>query len=715
MFTLSGLSDKSAESGVRSELQSASDGGALRVRAIPCKLSRSRIQSIMSRKHRFKQVDGWDGEQSGLTLWTSGGPAALGLHTLWAVALTWPLILNPASQIPLGSERSPTIPLFNLWTLGWNATWLSDPVSSYWDAPIFHPVAGTFAFSDPQPMSGILGALLWWASPAAAYNLVLLLFLVLNGFAARHFLVSRGTGRAPALLAGLLVQALPFLTHERGVLQLQPVFGIILAAHYFWRLVQEPTRWAGIGLGLTIGATFLTSEYYALFLFFFLLPALPPAFRSVGRSQLLPLVTALLLVALPALLVVMPQAQFLAEMGFNRDISTIEEFSAKLSDYFRRSPFLLSVWTPESAERLHGNFLWPGFGLLGLALLGAWQSLTRISSRRIALHLVVSAVLALLLSLGPTLRVGDWRPYETLGTLVPGMGDLRSPFRFAVLVQISMALLTGFGLQALRKRVGARWMLVVAVMVLLECVPRPASMVQIPPLAGRQRLESPGVVIPFVQGSRAEDYFETVAAMCLLLPSRIELINGYSGYFPSLNGQLKNILADFPTARGFAALRALGVRNVFVDVSTLNAATRQRLESALAGGELEAMEGIGGVSVFRLRGSSLRPASEYRGGWRVQARARGREIEITASPSELGDEVFVVAPRSAPLVWEVGLSRPGASPTAFLRQPLGAHLLYGSGIELKTRIPRPAGSGDCLLELRLAESGKVLGEAGCQF
>jgi len=56
-----------------------------------------------------------------------------------AVVWTWPLALHATTHLPLGTESSATVPLFNLWTLRWNADRLAHGYAGYWDAPIFFP------------------------------------------------------------------------------------------------------------------------------------------------------------------------------------------------------------------------------------------------------------------------------------------------------------------------------------------------------------------------------------------------------------------------------------------------------------------------------------------------------------------------------------------------------------------------------------------------
>ncbi|MEO1085852.1 MAG: hypothetical protein AAFY88_16565, partial [Acidobacteriota bacterium] len=104
------------------------------------------------------------------------------LFVLAAVAVTWPLAPKLGGGLPLGTERVATVPLFNLWTLAWNAESASRGFDGYWQAPIFHPAADAFAFSEPQPVLGLLSAALLGLglSPVAAYGLLLLAALASN-------------------------------------------------------------------------------------------------------------------------------------------------------------------------------------------------------------------------------------------------------------------------------------------------------------------------------------------------------------------------------------------------------------------------------------------------------------------------------------------------------------------------------------------------------
>ena len=80
-------------------------------------------------------------------------PAAVCL--LAAVAATWPLLPSIARALPLGTEHEATVPLFNLWTLWWDADRVPHGFLGLWNAPIFHPLEGTFTFSAPMLLQGV--------------------------------------------------------------------------------------------------------------------------------------------------------------------------------------------------------------------------------------------------------------------------------------------------------------------------------------------------------------------------------------------------------------------------------------------------------------------------------------------------------------------------------------------------------------------------------
>ena len=557
---------------------------------------------------------------------------AMGLYAVMAAAVTWPTIRHLTTAIPLGSETVPTVPLFNLWTLSWNVNRLLHGYQGYWDAPIFYPASGAFAFSDPQPLTGLLAAVFWPFGPAAAYNLVLLLFLTLNGWAAFGLLRHRGLAVGPAVLGGLLVQMLPFLAHERGVLQLQPVFGVLWAVDGLWQLAERPrTRWA-VQVGLGIVVTFLTSEYYALFLIILLataVPFLPPFWRK--RRFWTAVWPGILLAILLIIPLAWSQTQAVQAMGFSRSVRTITNNSAELSEYGRLSSTLrFHHWLP---WQLEGNqALFPGAGLLILALLGIYSGLRQPERRRWTLYLLAGAAVAFLLSFGFNLKVGNWQPYAWLRDFAPGFDNLRSPFRWGYFVQIYLALLAALFLDALWRR-GRRWRwftVGLTALVLLELLPAPARLTAAPPPLDGQALTPPLIFLPFPQSKSVRAYADTAVWMAAASDNPTPMVNGYSGYFPQMNGQLKELLADFPTFGGLETLRSLGVRAILIASDSLTPEQESKLAAEVSDGRLLLRPPLDNFLVYELPGAQFNPATNYTGQWALDAAVDGNELALRA-------------------------------------------------------------------------------------
>lgn len=499
---------------------------------------------------------------------------------LWSLALTYPLALQPASHIPRGDEKAGTVPFFNLWTLQWNIDQLMSGYPNYWDAPIFAPTRGTFAFSEPQPLSALLAAPLWLglASPALAYNALVLLFLTLNGWFAYWLLRVWDLPPLPALLAGLIVQSLPFIAQEMGVLQLLAIFGFTWFLLYLHRFLALHPAAAGtaqarrsrLGLALALPVTFFTCGYYGLFTLLFL----PLAFLGQLRRNHLNARTLghLAAIGLLALVLTGPilwaQRERLVDLGLSRNTPAIGANSARLEYY---GNFLdHNLWW---SRFLHlqpgqGQRLFPGLGLMLLASLGVLAP----QRPRIKLYLLLAVVLALLLSLGLQLRLGQVEPYQWLRQYVPGLAQLRSPFRFAVLVQLHLALLAGLGLQVVSSRKSVQ--VIAAALVIFEALALPLPLQPLPETAlaapwqtwlNNRRQPATIVRLPFAPGSSTVDFEQTTIWMLEGRTLSSDMVNGYSGFFPEDHPLLREEMRRFPTQRGLMLLHDRGVDYIVVD------------------------------------------------------------------------------------------------------------------------------------------------------
>jgi len=508
---------------------------------------------------------------------------AVAAYFLLAVVVTWPLAVHIDTHLPQGHELSGTVPLFNLWTLRWNSESLQRGYVSYWDAPIFHPDRNALALSEPMPLPGIGYAFLRAVvrSQVAAYNLLLLGALALNGVAVARLSRTLGLPWGASTATGAIGVALPFVLRELSVLQLVFVFPVVFAFSQLRRFADGPSRSTALWLGFWIGATFLCCGYYFTFLTIFLTLG---AVVHLRRDLLRPTSTNHLAYgALLAAILVVPLAshQLAAVAGFDRPDSQIVGNSARLIDYLELDEhslgFGLAPWLVDEeggAERLY-----PGTVMTALALIGAviaWRT----SRRRWVSTCALGALLAVLLSLGLNLELWGHQPYRILMAQWPGFGNLRSPYRMALFVQIFAVSLAGFPLAALARRWGrsGRVMVVLIVAIaVLEVVALPVPLYAFP----HEQMEQPWIpwlaaqphgavaMVPFAARHEPWAYQEIVIGMLQGLDHGKPLANGYSGFLPHRYWSLRNVMLHFPDDRSTAELRAAGVAYLVVDTGWL--------------------------------------------------------------------------------------------------------------------------------------------------
>lgn len=143
--------------------------------------------------------------------------AALVLHGLLVVWLTWPLAAHLATHLPATVPACRFDPLYSAWALAWQATALvrGMPLG---DANIYHPAREAFWYGAPG-----YGALLWFApvflvtgNPTLAVNVLFLAGLTTTA-AAAHWVVARWTGSfAAGTVAGTVLLANRWMLWDLG-------------------------------------------------------------------------------------------------------------------------------------------------------------------------------------------------------------------------------------------------------------------------------------------------------------------------------------------------------------------------------------------------------------------------------------------------------------------------------------------------------------------
>jgi hypothetical protein len=543
------------------------------------------------------------------------------LCLLAAVVATWPLLPAIASALPLGTEHEATVPLFNLWTLWWDADRVPHGFLGLWNAPIFHPLAGTFTFSEPMLLQGVTLSPLWWLGtpPAAIYNLAILGTLVCNGLATRSLARALGAPRGAALLAALAGVTLPYTAKVLGVLPVLPLFGTMWALAALVRF-GEKGGWRPAALAvLSFAVQFLAGEQMALLsLPFLLLAGLVALTEQRFRARPVATLGALALLGVIGLSpIARTVSSFHEKYGFTRSEEVVAALSARGQDFTTR-PSSSRLAFPPREDSYAGDTggLFPGFLLLGLGAAGAWLGWRQGERRLWIVCLLACAAIGGLLALGLNLRIGDWRPFASLREVVPGLRTLRSPFRAVAISQAVLAALAALALARLaswrgniRDHIGRILALALGVLAAAENLASPGVLVPTPATprtAWTSWLrEQPGKLVvahvPLPRGLHVSDYEVEAWRMFAQIDHHRPLLNGYSGYFPSGYGTFQaDMDQNFPSDRLLCMMAfGMGVNTLILDRPYLEE-RRARFESDSLRGFFGSGYSDPGVVIVRL-------------------------------------------------------------------------------------------------------------------
>jgi len=523
------------------------------------------------------------------------------LFLLLAVASTWPLASQIDDAIPTGHEGVATVPLFNLWTVWWNADRVANGFANYWNAPIFAPAENAFALSETQPTTAVVAPVVWTSeSRALAYNLYLLTMLVANGWAGSVLVRGLTNNRFVGICGGAALLLLPFVHWQLGVLQLTQLSGILLTLHFLIRFLTDYRMKDALLAGVATGFCYLSCNYYGYQLCLTLLFALPVLLAK--RCNVRRLATGGAVSAVVAITIILPialtQLSTSSRHSWDRRSETVSRLSAVQDDYLR------TLWRgplSNSGNKKARFPLSPGLACSTLAVIGAVIGLRRQETCRVTVFLLLFLVVAAQLSLGPGWVILEQRPFEHLAEWLPGLSAMRSPHRFAILVQVSCVVLASLSFVRVNSgedtdgevaagKVSAvlptRWQQVlkwglVALFcgVLIESWPEQPGLYAMPEydqqrpwiewLRTETQPDDTVANLPFPSGRSVSDYQDTTVSMLWSTYHKRRLVNGYSGFFPKEFVRLKAAVQNFPDDKSVVELRMAGVRWCVVDVDKL--------------------------------------------------------------------------------------------------------------------------------------------------
>ncbi len=416
-------------------------------------------------------------------------PAVFGWFLLLACLVTWPTVAGPGEML-LGHSRCSGG--CHAWVM-WVAAHDLIPGGRMTTDLLFHPAGGDvmrlYGSDLVSPLLAAPAVAAGWLSPWAAYNLWLLLGVLLNGLAVYWLARDRGLDAGPATVAGTLFAVAPFFQHEllNGTSELAFAPALPLFALGWLRLLDNAApleggraprgRWwtAALLAGAAAGLGGLASAYTPFFLI--LIASVALAHRVIRRSE--PVFTrrllagTLLAVALAGVILAPALALHAAHgagatharrVGWDPRELPLPDSSAPLLGFVDPTP----VELPYLQLRNDGTvYLYWTLGSVTLGFVGLALALAGLARRRSAeggLWLGLLGV-GVLIALGPYLvlveevvTVGDLPiplPALALKAILPGFSiTALHTYRYTAVIVLALALLAGLGATALPSR---RW------------------------------------------------------------------------------------------------------------------------------------------------------------------------------------------------------------------------------------------------------------------
>lgn len=540
-----------------------------------------------------------DEERSTTSLSRRGRIAALVGSLLVALTMVFGNDLRLARGI-VGDDGDGT---WMLWLLDWVGHGITKGTGIF-DAPIFYPTTGTYAFSDPLltqaaaflPLRAVTG------SAAVASNLVVLIAFTASTYWAWR-LLTRVSGNQLVAIVGALAWAYSAERMNRITLfQMTTAVAFVpLVLDRALALFELPTRRNGVWFGIASMAMLLAALYYVP-LFAVVLVVLAVTWFAVMRER--PSRDHVIAVAIAAVIVVIPFAPLAIKYdrvanAYDLHRPTEPLFALHLGDLAHVASLSDTVGNLGILDTsvINERALFPGFVVLaGVAMfiVLAVRRRRRPADREPDRNppprspavagrwaLVAAGAAAYLLAAGDKLSVlgADVNmPMHFLRSL-PAFNGIRAPARYATVGQLGLCVLATCGLAWLvRTWTTRRTAVVVAVLALAVLVEghgdvphshlpdnarwdavnhaladRPAgAVVELPILSPVD-----GVAWPFIEGPRL--YLSTI--------DHHPRVNGYSGYASPGFAELAHDLDSLPSPQGVDALTQNHVRYLVLRTS----------------------------------------------------------------------------------------------------------------------------------------------------
>jgi hypothetical protein len=519
----------------------------------------------------------------------SHGVAAL-LYAALTVLMTWPL----ASRLHLMEAGDSS---YFAWAMAWTTrALLNDPLSLP-HANTLHPLRYALFLDEPIVATSILSLplRLLTSDPIEILNLVRLLTFFLTALSVRALALSLGLSPLAAFGAGALFS---FSSNRIATPAHLSVLGTQFLPLYFLFL----HRWARSGgagsaalAGLWFGVSAWACGYQAL-----LAAAILPIPILALMEKRAFLRTAPLGIA-SALALLLPlqwlHRQALKPLQYERTVDETVFFSAPLQGLLSTSAGN-RIWgaLTENLRTIVEADLFQGLTVLGLAMIALLPARREPSLRRPIAAYALLAICALLVALGPEVRLFGTTLFAGPFALLREFEVfrmIRVPARASVFLCLGLSMLAAFGLDRIR-RGGQRAALLS--LALLEAASAPLNVVAadrcidasepLPPVyqwLKSQPLDEPVIELPILpnDGLFQRPRFDDSVYLLRSTAHWKRLVNGYAGTEPEAYARIRETMKAFPSEESISLLRSLGVRYILVHLRGFGPNRRKSIEERL--------------------------------------------------------------------------------------------------------------------------------------
>ena len=516
-----------------------------------------------------------------------------------ACYITYPLVFKITSLATgYGDE------LFIAWVHSWNIhAFLAKPfdISYIFNAPMFFPYKDTLAYSETFLTNSLFMVLpvLILKEPIVANNITLILSLTLLGFFTYFLAFYLTKDFITSFIAGLLVEFCPVMLTYFVHIQMLASYLLPLAIIFFLKFLKTKKSFFLLLFFLIFLLQIYTSLLPSYFIFFsgiiltifYIFSSKNYKWLLSKRNIFLGLLTFLL--TLP---IAIPYFSVSKEFNYTRDIRDSIHFAFQPEDFLTAIPqdrfySLISKLPvnnnlPQNAE-IKSAFLGVTFSIIFiLSLIYFFKK--KVKKNYEILGILISALLGLVLSLGPFLHIHRLTihhpfpiplPYAVFYYLMPGFQGLRNSQRWIIFFILFAAVFVGFTLyQFFKKSTYKKYVvcLILSILIIIEFKP-PIPFFPMPSIKNAPKIyswlnttskntsliEMPIYnwdMYPYVQAELWREYYST-------LNFRNE-VNGTSGFTPPpWQNMVVNLMANFPSDNTIQTLKNLECKSNYCSQS----------------------------------------------------------------------------------------------------------------------------------------------------